>query len=612
MGDSERRQVEAGQRWAKKMGITQRVIVDRGLSAFSGEHLVKGQIAAFLRDVDAGAYGKGTTLIVESLDRLSRAVVMEAVHMITGLIIKGLRVVELRDGKEKVYEDPNSFGDLIELASTAHRANNESATKQTRVREAWDIIRRGAYSGRPVTATLPYAYKLSGRERDPMGRIKEAGKIVAEEHLSKVVIVIFELTSLGWSANAIARLLNGGKHRAAQERRTTRTKPLPVPDLPFDLPVPPPTKGRKPKQGAGPRAWSQPTVRYVLNNRSYLGEYQPCTGSVKRKTRKPLGEVVSDYYPRIVSDDLWASAHRAMEFAGTGKKTHRMGSTNLFTGINRCGCCGTAGSISIKQSDKKSVKKVVCRRGKDGSGVCPYREFPAATMEEAVLGALREHIDPARIVADVENSSHGRDLTRSRDELRGSIERSKQEVDATTSWAVSNRVTGALLDNAMAKVEVLREEAEVNSRRLAEIERELACLTDVISGLTEVVAELDELIPFVVGHPFPVVVNGWHGHGGEKVEKAFRERQVRETNAEGQRDVVRARLKLLIARLVREVVIDPTTGRWSLALLDGKIVEGVAKEKDAVERSLDQWQRVVDRAPKRTTSKILTPRKNTR
>ena len=44
---------------------------DLGLSAYKGEHRTKGALGSFLKLVEAGKITKGSTLSVESLDRLS-------------------------------------------------------------------------------------------------------------------------------------------------------------------------------------------------------------------------------------------------------------------------------------------------------------------------------------------------------------------------------------------------------------------------------------------------------------------------------------------------------------------------------------------------------------
>ena len=51
---------------------------DEGLSAFHQKHVTKGALGTFLAAVEAGKVPPGSVLIVEALDRLSRANPMDA------------------------------------------------------------------------------------------------------------------------------------------------------------------------------------------------------------------------------------------------------------------------------------------------------------------------------------------------------------------------------------------------------------------------------------------------------------------------------------------------------------------------------------------------------
>jgi DNA invertase Pin-like site-specific DNA recombinase len=51
---------------------------DAGLSAFDGSNITRGKLGRFLDDVQAGRIPRGSSLIVESLDRLSRQGIIES------------------------------------------------------------------------------------------------------------------------------------------------------------------------------------------------------------------------------------------------------------------------------------------------------------------------------------------------------------------------------------------------------------------------------------------------------------------------------------------------------------------------------------------------------
>src|SRR5688500_15449393 len=77
-GDSLRRQTEAAAAWCKRNGVQLDASVtlhDLGKSAYTGTHRKnpdRHALASFLRMVEQGRIPRGSHLIIEALDRLSR------------------------------------------------------------------------------------------------------------------------------------------------------------------------------------------------------------------------------------------------------------------------------------------------------------------------------------------------------------------------------------------------------------------------------------------------------------------------------------------------------------------------------------------------------------
>ena len=75
-GDSQRRQLDLSTRYAQENGLeldTTLKLKDLGLSAYHKTNLEKGALGAFLSAISDGRVEPGSYLLVESLDRLSRA-----------------------------------------------------------------------------------------------------------------------------------------------------------------------------------------------------------------------------------------------------------------------------------------------------------------------------------------------------------------------------------------------------------------------------------------------------------------------------------------------------------------------------------------------------------
>src|SRR5688572_21023023 len=80
-GDSFRRQTEEPERWCRERGLElddTLTLHDLGRSAFRGSHAEFGALRVFLDLVESGRVERGSILLVESLDRLSREAVLDA------------------------------------------------------------------------------------------------------------------------------------------------------------------------------------------------------------------------------------------------------------------------------------------------------------------------------------------------------------------------------------------------------------------------------------------------------------------------------------------------------------------------------------------------------
>jgi DNA invertase Pin-like site-specific DNA recombinase len=118
-GDSIRRQTAATESFCLRNNLTltdKYRLKDAGVSAFRGANLEPtAALGQFLKQVEAGQIPVGTTLICESLDRLSREKVRKALTLFLNLIDHGIEIVCLADNERKYTAksvDDNSI-DLI-------------------------------------------------------------------------------------------------------------------------------------------------------------------------------------------------------------------------------------------------------------------------------------------------------------------------------------------------------------------------------------------------------------------------------------------------------------------------------------------------------------------
>lgn len=101
-GSSTDRQLAYAKKWASEHGLqldSSLTLRDEGLSAYHQQHIKSGALGVFLRAVEDGRVPHGSVLIVEGLDRLSRAEPIQAQAQLAQIVNAGITVVTASDGK---------------------------------------------------------------------------------------------------------------------------------------------------------------------------------------------------------------------------------------------------------------------------------------------------------------------------------------------------------------------------------------------------------------------------------------------------------------------------------------------------------------------------------
>lgn len=292
-GNSLKRQLRKGQEYAEKHGLVideRFALKDLGISAFRGEHKRRGALGVFLRLVEDGEIPRGSVLLIESFDRLSREKMMESVDIFMRIVRKDIKIVTLIDGK--TYDKNSNSSDWISMLSIIGRANEESETKSVRLKDAW-AAKREDIAVRKLTARAPAWLKLDKK--------KQQFQVLPDR--AQILRRVFKLYLDGNGAEKISRLFN--------TERITAWK--------------------------GDNGWHKSYIQKILHNRAVIGEFQPHT--LEGKKRTPLGEPIVHYYPEIISKKDF---HKVQErLATTTGKGGRNGSIrNLFGHVATCGYCG--------------------------------------------------------------------------------------------------------------------------------------------------------------------------------------------------------------------------------------------------------------------------------
>jgi DNA invertase Pin-like site-specific DNA recombinase len=340
-GDSLRRQTALASRYVAAHGLRldeKLTFQDLGVSAFRGKNAEAGKLAYFLEAVRSGLVQRGSYLLVESLDRISRQAARRALRVLEEIVDEGITLVTLNDGK--MYTAENLDGDPMSLMMallTFIRANEESATKSRRLKAAWGNMRRQALQ-RPLTSIVP---AWMARNGDHIRLIEERAAVVRR-------IVDMMLAGMG-------------QHRIAE---TLNREGVPL--------------------FGGGAMWHRSYVKKISENPALVGTLVPHEIEYVdgKRTRRPLA-AVPGYYPAIVSEAEWGEL---MALSQKRRPQQRAaGVQNILAGLAKCASCG--GSMGRVQKGRKTRPVLVCSRAKQGAG-CEYRTIPMSDIEWSVRSYL--------------------------------------------------------------------------------------------------------------------------------------------------------------------------------------------------------------------------------
>ena len=354
-GDSLRRQLDDTIQYCKENKLKldgSLKLIDAGRSGFFKTNIHKGRLGEFLRMVKDGRIAKGSVLIIENLDRLTRAQVGDALEILRSILRYGVDVVTLTDEHRYTKASLNDPMELMLSIMTFYRSHDESVQKIRRVRRAW-ARKRTILNQKKLTARAPY-WLTYDEKTDEFRQRPEAVKIIKR---------IFKLSFNGMGQGSIAKTLN--------------------------------SEGVK--NFAKHTDWQPSYIAKILSNRAVIGEYQPFTWQSQeneeteeiRRWREPIGMAVKNYYPVIIKPEFFDAVQerKRNRRSAVGRLYPGRGSgapaviSNLFTGLAKCGFCKAPMVFVNKGSGSVSL---VCDKSRRGLG-CRYVGYPYSEFESSFL-----------------------------------------------------------------------------------------------------------------------------------------------------------------------------------------------------------------------------------
>lgn len=320
-GSTRERQNALIDAFVSKHGLTvDRALEDAGTSAFRGLNAsADGVLGGFLNQVRKGEIEKGSYLLIENFDRLSRDKIVRSNKIFTDLLFAGVKVVIL--DKNKIYDADNlDFGDWITALVEFERANKESERKSDFISKAWNTNRNKMRNGEIVTKKVPKWLKVEDNQF-----------IVDLEQVDRIE-QLFKLS------------LKYGLLEATKQYNQLYLDKL------------------APHQ-----------VQYILGNRKLIGEHQPkklhWEDGGKRRL-KDEGMAIPNYYPAVIEPTLFFKVQEIINDRKPFTGNYNKQQYNIFRGLIYCRWCGG----TIRYMNKGERDYFICTKSMGHNCVVPGQQ----------------------------------------------------------------------------------------------------------------------------------------------------------------------------------------------------------------------------------------------
>jgi DNA invertase Pin-like site-specific DNA recombinase len=314
-GNSLTRQTEKAQQWIASRPDLNLVLDnsvtfhDLGVSAFRGKNAKEGELSEFLEAVKSGLIERGTYLLVEHLDRVSRLPFRKAARVLEDICDMDINVVTLNDNT--IYTKDSDLPDYIRAALAFETANRESVRKSELSADNWRKLRKKAATGVVMSSNNVSWLDVIGEKPNRQFAINEE-----KASIVKMIVAMF-LSGKGCQAIATALNVSG------------------VPSL------------RNGKQ------WEPRSIHSLLSNPALCGVYSMGDKAIAAKE-----EPIPNYYPALISTEKFNEISLMLN---RGNVKSRDPVANPVAGICYCSVCG---SKMTRFKTRSHGERVICAAAK--------------------------------------------------------------------------------------------------------------------------------------------------------------------------------------------------------------------------------------------------------
>lgn len=316
-GDSKARQEAAVQEWLKRnpdyrLDYTQTALgfeMVEETSSFRGRNLNPkyGALGKFIEAVkkENSPIKEGSVLIIERLDRFSRAGAMTAYAAINNLVHAGIKVVIVNENLEIDSTNVENLNIILPAVLSLCLANDESKKRSERLSGYWKRHREKVKNKEAIlTKQLPCWIYYD----------QETKTMKADVRKAEIIKFIFK------------RIIDGVGQKVLCQELNKKYSHIVEP--------------RKKRDGSHfSPTWNTSFISALLSDRKVIGELQPRKRSESGKYI-PIGDPIKNYFPPIISELDFYAAQTAVEQRKQEKYQGHSDFVNLFTGLIMNGADG--------------------------------------------------------------------------------------------------------------------------------------------------------------------------------------------------------------------------------------------------------------------------------
>ena len=368
-------------------------------------------------------------IIVHSLSRFFRDQIEFGLHERT-LKKYNVKIISIT---QQTSDDPAG-----EMTRTIFNVFDEYQSKENSkhtLRAMKENARRGNFNGAPP----PFGYRTV--ETDLLGRGGKKKKLEIDPDEAAIVQKVFSLYLNGYHGN---RLGLSGLIKHLNDRGTLR-------------------RGKR---------WYKPSLRALLVNKAYIGEYFFNKVVSKTKEVKPKEEWIPVDIQPIIGRDIFEGVQQLLDERNpTNTCPRTLSSPTLLTGLLKCSC-GAGMTLATGKGGRYRYYKCV-RRMNVGKDACKSKNIPMDRLDSMILDAIANKIfRPERVKTFLNEFIAGLNKHRSQDDDK--LLQLNKEFDALELSI--NRLLEAIENGIVPLDDNIKERAHANQKRRQDLLNEIDAL----------------------------------------------------------------------------------------------------------------------------------------